>query len=88
VSHHVGRVHSSNNNPRSPGVIVETSSGGVEVIADWDKSSPGAITLQPADARVLAALLHAAADAVDRSRDECCRLHAPQYNCKHGRPDR
>ncbi len=67
MSHHVGRVHSSNGNAESPGVVVETSTGGVEITAEsaaWILS----ITFDPQDARVLAALLVVAADNVERIR--------------------
>jgi K+/H+ antiporter YhaU regulatory subunit KhtT len=72
MSHHIGIVHSSNNNHESPGVVVETSKSGIEVTSMTMSRAEFSttVTLQPQDVRVLAALLHAAADNVERSRGQ------------------
>lgn len=67
MSHHVGRVHSSNGNERSPGVVVSTSVEGVEINCDTPRND-GVVILDPQDVRVLMALLGAAADNVERIR--------------------
>jgi len=73
MSKHIGVVYSSERNPRSPSVNVDASRGGVEVSSVTLNSGDVAlyerfVSLQPADARTLAALLMRAADEAERIR--------------------
>jgi hypothetical protein len=82
MSHYIGRVHSRNANATSPGFVIETSGGGVEIIAQdvvhMNQQQRGErgelvgvfVTLDPQDARVFAALLVVAADNVERMRSK------------------
>jgi hypothetical protein len=67
MSKHIGRVHSSERNPESPGVVVDISEVGVEVMTE-DAPHMLKVWLQPVDARTLAALLMHAASEVELQR--------------------
>jgi hypothetical protein len=78
MSKHIGRVNSSERNPGSPGVVVDISAAGVEVTSENPRSASiqadsvgtrcDTVTLQPTDARTLAAMLVHAAEEVERRR--------------------